>query len=296
MEPMTQEEAHAYCTAKTKASGSNFYYSLFFLPRFRREAMYTVYAFCHEVDDTVDHPPPGTNPREQLSQWRQEIKAMYQGTPKYPATISLAAHARNLNIPESYLQELVTGMEMDLMNTRYATFNDLYPYCYRVASIVGLICLKVFGTQDPRAKDYAINLGVAFQLTNILRDVGADANRQRIYLPQEDLAHFNYSEQQLLEKKESVQFLELMKFQAKRAHEFYEKAQAAYETLSRKDRQSLLAAEIMRGIYFRILTRIQTSNYAVFGPRISLSPAHRILIALYTWLRHSLINRLTSQL
>jgi len=296
MEPMTQEEAHAYCTAKTKASGSNFYYSLFFLPRFRREAMYTIYAFCHEVDDTVDHPPPGTNPREQLSQWRQEIKAMYQGTPKYPATISLAAHARNLNIPESYLQELVTGMEMDLMNTRYATFDDLYPYCYRVASIVGLICLKVFGTQDPRAKDYAINLGVAFQLTNILRDVGADANRQRIYLPQEDLAHFNYSEQQLLEKKESVQFLELMKFQAKRAHEFYEKAQAAYETLSRKDRQSLLAAEIMRGIYFRILTRIQTSNYAVFGPRISLSPAHRILIALYTWFRHSLINRLTSQL
>lgn len=258
--------------------------------------MYTVYAFCHEVDDTVDHPPPGTNPREQLSQWRQEIKAMYQGTPKYPATISLAAHARNFNIPESYLQELVTGMEMDLMNTRYATFDDLYPYCYRVASIVGLICLKVFGTQDPRAKDYAINLGVAFQLTNILRDVGADANRQRIYLPQEDLAHFNYSEQQLLEKKESAQFLELMKFQAKRAHEFYEKAQAAYETLSRKDRQSLLAAEIMRGIYFRILTRIQTSNYAVFGPRISLSPAHRILIALYTWLRHSLINRLTSQL
>ena len=296
MEPMTQEEAHAYCTAKTKASGSNFYYSLFFLPRFRREAMYTVYAFCHEVDDTVDHPPPGTNPREQLSQWRQEIKAMYQGTPKYPATISLAAHARNLDIPESYLQELVTGMEMDLMNTRYATFDDLYPYCYRVASIVGLICLKVFGTQDPRAKDYAINLGVAFQLTNILRDVGADANRQRIYLPQEDLAHFNYSEQQLLEKKESAQFLELMKFQAKRAHEFYEKAQAAYETLSRKDRQSLLVAEIMRGIYFRILTRIQTSNYAVFGPRISLSPAHRILIALCTWLRHSLINRLTSQL
>ena len=216
--------------------------------------MYTIYAFCHEVDDTVDHPPPGTNPREQLSQWRREITPIYQGPPKYPATISLAAHARKLNIPESYLQELVTGMEMDLMNTRYATFNDLYPYCYRVASIVGLICLKVFGTQDPLAKDYAIILGVAFQLTNILRDVGADANRQRIYLPQEDLAHFDYSEQQLLEKKESAQFLELMKFQAKRAHEFYAKAQAVYETLSRKDRQSLVAAEIMRAVSYTHLT------------------------------------------
>ena len=293
---MTPEEAHAYCAAKAKASGSNFYYSFFFLPQLRREAVYTVYTFCHEVDDTVDHPDPGTNPREQLSQWRQEIKAIYQGTPQYPVTISLAAHARKLNIPESYLQELVTGMEMDLTNTRYATFDDLYPYCYRVASIVGLICLKVFGTQDPRAQDYAINLGVAFQLTNILRDVGTDANRQRIYLPQEDFVRFDYSEQQLLEKKESAQFLELMRFQAKRAHEFYAKAQAVYETLSRKDRQSLLVAEIMRGIYFRILTRIQTSNYAVFGPRISLSPAHRILIALYTWLRTSITSRFISQL
>jgi len=295
MKPMTTEEAHAYCTAKTKASGSNFYYSFFFLPRFRREAMYAVYTFCHEVDDTVDHPPRGTNPKEQLSRWRQEIKAMYRGIPQYPVTISLAAHARNLNIPETYLQELVTGMEMDLTNYRYATFDDLSTYCYRVASIVGLICLKVFGTQDPRAQDYAINLGMAFQLTNILRDVGADANRQRIYLPQEDLTRFNYSEQQLLERKQSAQFVEFMKFEVNRAHQFYAKSQAVYESLSRKDRQSLLAAEIMREIYFKILTRIKSSNYEVFGPRVSLSPTHRILIALYTWLRTSLINRFTSQ-
>jgi 15-cis-phytoene synthase len=289
--PMTTEEAHAYCTAKTKASGSNFYYSFFFLPRFRREAMYTVYTFCHEVDDTVDAPPPGTNPQEQLSQWRQEIKAMYQGTPKHPVTISLAAHVRQLHIPEEYLQELVTGMEMDLTHTRYATFDNLYPYCYRVASIVGLICLKVFGTQDPRAQEYAINLGVAFQLTNILRDVGADADRQRIYLPQEDLARFKYSEQHLLAKTYSAEFLELMKFEASRAHEFYNKAQAVYDTLSRSDRRSLLAAEIMRGVYFKILTRIETSNYTVFASRIRIPPALRILIALKSWLRTSFNNR-----
>ena len=180
----------------------------------------------------------------------------------------MAAHVKQLGIPEEYLQELVTGMEMDLTHTRYATFDDLYPYCYRVASIVGLICLKVFGTQDPRAQEYAINLGVAFQLTNILRDVGTDADRQRIYLPQEDLAKFKYTEQQLFTKTNSSEFLELMQFEAARAHEFYDKAQAVYDTLSRSDRQSLLAAEIMRSIYFRILNRIQHSNYAVFESRI----------------------------
>ncbi len=292
---MTPEEAHAYCTAKTKASGSNFYYSFFFLPRFRREAMYTVYTFCHEIDDAVDHPPPGANPREQLSRWRQEIKAVYQGEPRYPVTISLAAHVKRLGIPEEYLQELVTGMEMDLTHTRYATFEDLYPYCYRVASIVGLICLKVFGTEDPRAREYAINLGLAFQLTNILRDVGADADRQRIYLPQEDLARFEYTEQQLFAKTNSAQFLALMRFEAARAHEFYNKAQAVYDSLSSSDRQTLVAAEIMRSVYFRILTRIQASNYAVFGPRIGVSPPLRILIALSSWLRTSVNNRLLSR-
>ena len=295
MPQMTPEDAHAYCTAKTKTSGSNFFYSFFFLPRHRREAMYTVYTFCHEVDDTVDHPPPGTNPHDQLSRWRQEIKAVYQGTPQYPVTISLAAHVQRLGIPEEYLQELITGMEMDLTHTRYATFDDLYPYCYRVAAIVGLICLKVFGTQDPRAQEYAINLGVAFQLTNILRDVGADAERQRIYLPQEDLIKFKYSEQDLLAQKTSSQFLELMQFEAARAHAFYNKAQEVYETLSGEDRQSLIAAEIMRGVYFRILLRIQSTNYAVFGPRISLSSSRRILIAIGSYLRTTLSNRLLAK-
>jgi len=295
MPPMTPEEAHAYCTAKTKASGSNFYYSFFFLPRHRREAMYTVYTFCHEVDDTVDHPPPGINPYEQLSQWRQEIKAVYGGHPQYPATISLADHVQRLGIPEEYLQELVNGMEMDLTHTRYATFEDLYPYCYRVASIVGLICLKVFGTQDPRAQDYAINLGIAFQLTNILRDVGADADRQRIYLPQEDLARFQYPEEQLFSKIQSTEFLELMKYEATRAHEFYDKAQAVYDALSSDDRQSLIASEIMRHVYFRILTRIESSNFAVFGSRISLSPTLRLLIAISSYLRTTLSNRFTSR-
>ena len=287
----TVTEAHSYCTRKTKDSGSNFYYSFLFLPRPRREAIYTVYTLCHELDAAVDHPPHGVDPCNQLAQWRREIEAAYQGIPQYPVTISLADHARKLGIPRDYFQELIAGMEMDLTIRRYATFKDLYPYCYRVASIVGLICLKVFGTLDPRAQDYAINLGMAFQLTNIIRDVGADAERDRIYLPQEDLARFGCSEEQLLAKTSSPQFIQLMEFQAARAHEYYRKAQTVYDTLSSADRQSLLSAEIMRVIYFNLLTRIEKTRFAVFSSRIRVPPLLRLTLALTAWVRRSFQNR-----
>ncbi len=253
--------------------------------------MYTVYTFCHELDATVDHPAPGVNPCDQLAQWRREIEAAYQGTPQHPVTISLAEHARNLDIPRDYFQELITGIEMDLTIRRYATFEDLYPYCYRVASIVGLICLKVFGTTDPRARDYAINLGMAFQLTNIIRDVGTDAERNRIYVPQEDLARFNYSENQLLAKTYSPQFIQLMEFQATRAHDYYRKAQTVYATLSSANRQSLLPAEIMRAIYFRLLTRVEKTQFAIFSSLIRVPPTLRLTIALMAWVRLAFQNR-----
>jgi len=254
--------------------------------------MYAVYTFCHEVDDTVDHPSPETNPEEQLNHWRQEIMAMYQGTPRYPVTVSLADHASQLNIPEEYFQELINGMEMDLRTNRYHTFDDLYPYCYRVAGVVGLICLKVFGTQGPAAQEYAINLGLAFQLTNILRDVGADAERNRIYLPLEDLQRFNCSETDILKKTYSRNFIELMTFQAQRAEGYYQKASTIYHSLSKADRRSLLAAEIMRAVYSRILTRIQEHRYQVLGARISLAPSYRLALAVKCCFRNLLRNRL----
>lgn len=293
---MTPAEAQQYCTAATQKSGSNFYYSFLFLPRHRREAMYTVYAFCHEVDDAVDHPPSGSHPDEQLARWRQEITAIYQGTPTYPVTISLADHVRNLGIPQEYLEELINGVEMDLTTKRYATFDDLYPYCYRVASVVGLICLKVFGTQATAAQDYAINLGIAFQLTNILRDVAVDADRDRVYLPQEDFARFNYREEDLLAKSYSSQFQELMKFECARAHTFYQKAYETIQALPCKDRRSLVAAEIMRGVYSRILHRIEAMHYQVFGPRIRLSSSYRFAIAAGIWLRSCLLDRVAHPL
>lgn len=283
---MTPSEAQAYCTAVTKHSGSNFYYSFFFLPDARRAAMYTVYAFCKEVDSAVDEAPPGSDPAEAIRRWRTEVAAVYGGTPTHPAAISLAAHVRRLGIPKEYFDELINGIEMDLATTRYVTFEELSRYCYRVACVVGLICLHIFGTRDPRAKDYAVNLGMAFQLTNILRDLGTDADRGRIYLPLEDLTRFGYTEELLLQRSYSPRFNSLMAFQCKRAQEYYAKARTILESLPRADRKALTPAEMMRGAYERILLRIEQAGYRVFDSRISVPPVSRLAIAANVWLRN----------
>jgi phytoene synthase len=282
---MTTAEAQAYCTAYTKRSGSNFYYSFLFLPKARREAMYTVYAFCKAVDSAVDEPPAGSNPKEELKRWRAELDAIYRGTPTVPIAISLAHHVKALSIPKAYLEELVKGVEMDLFNNRYVTFDELSLYCYRVASVVGLICLHIFGVTSPRAQDYAVDLGMAFQLTNILRDLGGDAAQGRIYLPLDDLRACKYPEKAMLQQTYSPEFKALMQREAARAHQYYAKAQAALRDLSRRERRALTVAEIMRGIYSRILAKIERSDYQVFGPRISLSTSHRLVVALGIWLR-----------
>lgn len=282
---MTPSEAQAYCTAITKRSGSNFYYSFFFLPAARRAAMYTVYAFCKEVDSAVDEAPPGSDPTEAIRRWRAEVAAIYGGAPTHPVAISLAGHVRHLGIPREYFDELINGVEMDLTTTRYITFDELSRYCYRVACVVGLICLHIFGTRDPRAKDYAVNLGMAFQLTNILRDLGTDAYRGRMYLPLEDLTRFGYTEELLLRHHYSPRFISLMAFQCKRAHEFYDKARTILESLPLADRKALTPAEMMRGVYERILLRIEQAGYRVFDSRISVPPVSRLAIAANVWLR-----------
>src|SRR5499427_4414490 len=260
---MTPVEAQAYCTAFTKRSGSNFYYSFLFLPRTRRQVMYTVYAFCKEVDSAVDEPPPGSNPQEELHRWRTELEAAYHGNPTFPVTISLAEHVRRLSIPQAYFEELIKGVEMDLRMTSYKTFRELSLYCYRVASVVGLVCLHVFGITSARAQDYAVDLGMAFQLTNILRDLGTDAEQGRIYLPQEDLAQFGYRETDLLQRHNNPQLRELVHFETKRARAYYGKAQAALDGLPKSDRRALSVAEIMRAVYSRILERIDRPDHAV---------------------------------
>jgi 15-cis-phytoene synthase len=287
---MTGAEAQAYCETVTKRSGSNFAYSFLFLPPSRRAAMYSIYAFCKEVDSAVDEPPPGSNPQEQVEHCRRELAAVYHGTPSSPVTISLANHVRELNIPEKYFEDLIAGVEMDLTMKRYPTFDELSLYCYRVASVVGLICLHVFGTRSPRAHEYAVNLGLAFQLTNILRDLRTDAEQGRIYLPQEDLARFGYSEQDLQTQTYSLAFTELMRFQCSRARDYYRKAGQAADRLPPEDRRALTVAEIMRGVYARILDRIERSNYRVYDGRVGLASPYRLAIATGIWLR-SLLPR-----
>ena len=285
---MTPTDAQAYCTTLTKKSGSNFYYSFLFLPKARRDAMYAVYAFCKEVDNAVDEPPPGSHPQEELARWRCELAAVYEGTPTLPVTIGLSRHVRALSIPQGYFEELIKGVEMDLTVTRYATFEQLSLYCYRVASVVGLICLHVFGTTSPRAQDYAVNLGMAFQLTNILRDLGNDAECGRVYLPQDDLARFKYQEDDLMRRRYTPEFTELMRFEVGRAKEFYAKAARALESLPRAERRALTVAEIMRGVYSRILHRIEESGYRVLGERVTLSPSRRLAVAAGVWLQSRL--------
>jgi 15-cis-phytoene synthase len=282
---MKASEAQAYCTAYTKNSGSNFYYSFLFLPKARREAMYTVYAFCKAIDSAVDEPAAGSNPKEELTHWRNELDAVYSGTPTTPIMVSLAHHVKSMGIPKAYFEELIKGVEMDLFNNRYVTFDELSLYCYRVASVVGLICLHIFGVTSARAQDYAVALGMAFQLTNILRDVGTDAGERRIYLPLEDLRKWNYAEKSMLNRSYSPEFCALMEYEASRAHHYYQRADVALKALPPKERRALTVAEIMRGIYSRILDQIERSNYQVFGSRISLTTTQRLIIALRIWLR-----------
>ncbi|TLY32452.1 MAG: presqualene diphosphate synthase HpnD [Nitrospirae bacterium] len=294
---MTSQEAQAYCTALAKRSGSNFYYSFFFLPPDRRDAMHAVYAFCREVDSVVDEPEPGSNPHDRLARWREELAGQYRterNTVSPPVEVlspvmtCLGGHIRRLGIPREYFDDIIAGVAMDLTIKRYATFRDLYQYCYRVASAVGLVCLKIFGARAPEAQTYAINLGIAFQLTNILRDLKTDGARGRIYLPMEDLTRFGHSEQDLLAGAYTPAFVNLMEFECRRAQEYYRAAEAA---LPEADRRALVPAEIMRAIYHTILERIEACHYRVFSRRITLSPPHRLAVALKAWLACRLSGR-----
>ena len=290
MMSLSPTEAQAFCTAYTKKSGSNFYYSFLFLPRQRREAMYTIYAFCKMVDSAVDEPAPGSHPLEEVGKWRREVTATYQGHPTQPVTRSLAAHLQTYDIPESLLQELITGVEMDLIINRFGTFSELYQYCYRVASVVGLICLKIFQTRSPAAEDYAINLGLAFQLTNILRDLKGDAEQNRIYLPLEDFQRFGYSEEALLHQQPTSALVDLVKFECERAHTYYHKAYEILQTLPSSDQKALVVAEIMRGVYSRILQQLEATEYQVFGPRIRVPSTQRLVIAANIWIRSLFVH------
>jgi phytoene synthase len=271
-----------YCSRLTRKSRSNFYYSFLFLSKEKRQAMYAVYAFCRSVDDIADSQASGAEKQGLLDEWRRELDRCYQGKPGHPITVRLAQSMQRFPIPKEHFEELIAGVEMDLTHHRYPTFCELYAYCYRVAGVVGLMCIEIFDYRNPKAKDYAVNLGVALQLTNILRDVRVDAERGRIYLPQDELARFGYTEEDLLRGAYTPIFLELMCFSAARARRYFQNAR---ELLAAEDRRSLVAAEIMGAIYYKLLEAIEASGYHVFDRTITLPTIHKLWIALSVWAR-----------
>jgi phytoene synthase len=271
-----------YCSRLTRKSRSNFYYAFLFLSREKREAIYAVYAFCRSVDDVADGTASLEEKRLQLTEWRRELDRCYAGEPRHPITVKLAQSLRRFRIPKEHFEELIAGVEMDLTQNRYRTFRDLYEYCYRVAGVVGLMCIEIFGYRNPKAKDYAINLGVALQLTNIMRDVRTDAARGRIYLPQEELARFGCHEQELLQGCYTPAFLAVMGCMGTCARQYFQNAR---ELLASEDRPALLAAEIMGAIYYRLLESIEASGYRVFDRTITLSIQKKVWLALSIWAR-----------
>ena len=271
---------HDYCRRRTAASGSSFYYGFLCLPAPRRRAIMALYAFCREVDDVVDETGDADAARAQLDEWRAEIARVYAGTPQHPVGRAMAEVVAEFRLPEEQLLEIIDGMEMDLEGNRYESFSQLQLYCYRVASVVGLLSAEIFGYTDRRTLRYAHDLGLAFQLTNILRDVGDDARRGRIYLPQDELARFGVSEDDILASRYGPQMSELLAFQADRAREFYERALGE---LPDADRRAQRPGLIMAAIYRRLLDDIVAGGYRVLGnpPRLSTKVKLKLAVAAF---------------
>lgn len=265
-----------YCTQKAANSGSSFYYSFRFLPPQQRQAIIAVYAFCREVDDVVDDYSDLDVAQKKLAWWYEELQRLYQGKPQHPVTQALAEALTHYNLEKTHFEQLLQGMQMDLTFQGYETFEDLKVYCHCAASTVGLLAAEIFGYTDPKTLEYARKLGIAFQLVNIIRDVGEDTLRNRLYLPENELERFNVKTRDIFEKKQSEAFNELMAFQVSRAKQYY---QEALDILPASDRFYQRSGLIMAKIYFTLLDEIIHSNYAVLKQRISLTPIRKLWIA-----------------
>jgi len=274
---MTPDE---YCQQKAASSGSSFYYSFLFLPPERRRAITALYAFCREVDDVVDE---GLDPQvaaSKLAWWRVEVANLFAGKAQHPVTRALEPHLQAFGITAERLGQIIDGMEMDLRQTRYLDWSGLERYCYHVAGVVGLLAAGIFGYRDERTLEYAKNLGIAFQLTNIIRDVGEDARKNRVYLPVEDLQRFGVPAADVLQAKETPAFRSLMEFEAERARGYYQKALSA---LPPQDRRTQRPGLIMAAIYRTLLDEIQREGFKVLTRRTSLTPLRKFWIAWRTW-------------
>jgi 15-cis-phytoene synthase len=276
---MTPDE---YCKDKAASSGSSFYYSFLFLAPERRRAITALYAFCREVDDAVDETEDPQVARTKLAWWRDEVANLFAGKPQHPVTRALQPAVAPFGITAVRLNEIIDGMQMDLDQSRYLDFKALERYCYHVASVVGLLAAGIFGYRNPATLEYAKNLGLAFQLTNIIRDVGDDARRNRIYLPMDELKRFEVPASDILNSRYSDNFTRLMQFQAERAQSYYT---TAFASLPAEDRRDQRAGLIMAAIYRTVLDEVAADGFKVLTQRTSLTPMRKLLIAMRTWLR-----------
>jgi phytoene synthase len=271
-----------YCQQKTVQSGSSFYYSFLFLPPERRRAITALYAFCREVDDTVDEATDGSVARIKLAWWRTEVSKMYSGTPTHPVMLALQQHIATYKLEEKHLLAIVDGMEMDLDQSRYLDYPGLQRYCWHVAGVVGILSASIFGYTNPQTLAYAEKLGLAFQLTNIIRDVGDDARKGRIYLPVNELQQFGVTANDLLKLQHTDKFEALMRFQAERAQAIYDEALAL---LPKEDRRAQRPGLMMAAIYRTLLDEIQRDGFHVLNQRISLTPLRKLWLAWKTYVR-----------
>lgn len=273
---------------------SNFYYSFSVLPREERIAINSIYAFCSYIDDIVDSSQDDNEidilkKKKRLDWWENVVEKMYEDKLASPLLAPLVNVINRFGIPKQYLIALIDGCRRDLSQNRYETFDDLKTYCYSVASIVGLISIEIFGYKYEETKNYAINLGYALQLTNILRDIKVDKDRGYIYLPQEDLRRFGYTEEQLINEVYNDNFIELMRFEAKRIREYYHKARTC---LHPDERMTVFTAEVIDAIYYRLLEKIELKEFNVYKKKIRVATVHKMLIALKHWLSvHIFVGR-----
>lgn len=272
----------AYCQQKAISSGSSFYYSFLFLPPDRRRAITALYAYCREVDDVVDECTDPGVARTKLVWWREEVERLYEAKPQHPVTKALAPAVAAYGIERRHMLELIEGMAMDLEYNRYPDFETLKLYCHRVAGVVGLMSAGIFGYADKQTLAYAPELGLAFQLTNIIRDVGEDARRNRIYLPLDELHRFGVAEGDIQAARESANFQKLMSFQIERALAHYD---AAFSKLPPCDRKAQIPGVIMAAIYRALLEEIRDDGCHVLKQRTALTPLRKLWIASRTWFK-----------
>lgn len=270
-----------YCQEKARASGSNFVQSFRFLNQEQKEAITALYAFCREIDDVVDECTDVGVAARKLHWWREEIERMAKGDARHPVTLAMSPFQTIYGLTLPRLHDLIDGMQMDLNQNRYADFAGLKLYCYRVAGVVGLMASEIFGRSQEQTLQYADRLGLALQLTNIIRDVGDDARKGRIYLPLEDLDRFKVSQQDIIKCVESAEFLQLMQFQAERARGIFKEA---YELLPTTDRRKQKVGLMMAAVYADLLSEIQNNGFKVLNHRTSLTPHRKLWLVLKVWL------------